>query len=80
MERQYLLLSPVGNSQHFEVNIFLIVQFITWFRIKPIRFRRKALDNIDLNQMSHRYVRGVLQDELTKCSDRGGRVTLLFST
>ena len=33
MERQYLLLSPVGNSQHFEVNIFLIVQFITWFRI-----------------------------------------------
>ena len=25
--------------------------------------RRKALDNIDLNQMSHRYVSGVLQNE-----------------
>ena len=33
MERRYLLLSPVGNTQHFEVNIFLIVHFITWFRI-----------------------------------------------
>ena len=25
--------------------------------------RRKALDNIDLNQMSHRYISGVLQNE-----------------
>ena len=27
------------------------------------RFRRKALDNIDLNQMSHRYVSGILQND-----------------
>ena len=26
-------------------------------------FTRKAIDNIDLNQMSHRYVRGVLQND-----------------
>ena len=28
-----------------------------------MRTRRKALDNIDLNQMSHRYVSGVLQND-----------------
>ena len=38
------------------------------FRAKSLKFLqpRKALDNIDLNQMSHRYVSGVLQND---CND-----------
>ena len=32
------------------------------YAVSPF-YSRKAIDNIDLNQMSHRYVRGVLQND-----------------
>ena len=52
MEISLLLQWNSGKSKMADRNALLLLSIV-----------RKALDNIDLNQMSHRYVSGVLQNE-----------------
>ena len=57
----YLMkLKPEKEMYYFFWNMITSHENFSALRIFP---RRKALDNIDLNQMSHRYVSGVLQNE-----------------